>query len=102
MTSVKICHLLSATLLVLVSISSGHAEDTGYDGGAATSKKSDTGTGMGGSATSGTGARTGHGPLSQPIPPATSTLNPQQDPNRPQSRRGPAQTNPSPQPFGSR
>jgi len=64
--------------------------------------RSDTRTGMGGTATSGTGVRTGQGPLSQPIPPATSTTNPQQNPQRPQNTQGPAQTNPPQQPFGSR
>jgi hypothetical protein len=70
--------------------------------GAATSQKPNTGTGMGGTATSGTGVRTGKGPLSQPIPPATSTTNPQQNPQRPQNTPGPAQTNPPQEPFGSR
>jgi hypothetical protein len=78
----------------------------GGAGGAATGQKSNTGTGMGGTATSGTGVRTGKGPLSQPIPPATSTTNPQQNPQqnpqRPQNTPGPAQTNPPQEPFGSR
>jgi hypothetical protein len=89
MTSVKTSCLL-ATLLVLGSSASAYAQ----------------GTGKGGTATSGTGVSTGQGPLSQPIPPATSTTNPhqnsQQNPQRPQNTLGPAQTNPSQQPFGSR
>src|SRR5665647_2607265 len=53
-----------------------------------------SGTGMGGTATTGTGVKTGKGPLSQPIAPATSTTNPQQqNPQRPQNMQGPAQTN---------
>jgi hypothetical protein len=78
----------------------------GDAGGAATGQKSNTGTGMGGTATSGTGVRTGKGSLSQPIPPAVSTTNPQQNPQqnlqRPQNMQGPAQTNPPQEPFGSR
>jgi hypothetical protein len=52
------------------------------------------------------GVRTGQGPLSQPIPPAVSTTNPQQNSQggilRPQNMQGPAQTNPSQNPFGSK
>jgi hypothetical protein len=62
--------------------------------------------GMGGTATTGHGVKTGQGPLSQPIPPAVSTTNPQQNlqqsPQRPQNMPGPTQTNPPQQPFGSR
>src|SRR5664280_627102 len=101
MTRVKTSCLL-ATLLVLGSSAGAHAQGTGDTGGAATSQKTDTGTGRGGTATSGTGVSTGQGPLSQPIPPATSTTNPQHDPQRPQNTQGPAQTNPPQQPFGSR
>jgi hypothetical protein len=65
-----------------------------------------SGTGMGGTAATGTGVKTGHGPLSEPIPPAVSTTNPrqnpQQNPQRPQNMQGPAQTNPPQEPFGSR
>lgn len=57
---------------------------------------------MGGTATTATGVRTGQGPLSQPIPPAVSTVNPQQNPQRPLGTWGPVQTNPPQQPFGSR
>src|ERR1041385_5408617 len=64
-----------------------------------------SGTGVGGTASSGTGVRTGQSPLSQPIPPATSTINPQQNfqqaPQRPQNFRGPAMTYPSQHPFGT-
>jgi hypothetical protein len=101
MTRAKIVTLL-ATLLVLESSAGAHAQGAGDTGGAATSQKSNTGAGMGGTATSGTGVRTGKGSLSQPIPPATSTTNPQQNPQRPQNTQSPAQTNPSQQPFGSR
>lgn len=57
---------------------------------------------VGGSATSGTAVRTGRGPLSYPVPPAVSTLNPPQSPQRPQGFRGPAMTSPPAHPFGSR
>jgi len=93
---------LLATLLVLGSSAGAHAQGVGDTGNSSTSQKSNTGTGMGGTATSGTGVRTGQGPLSQPIPPATSTTNPQQNSQRPQNTPGPAQTNPPQQPFGSR
>lgn len=105
MTSVKTSCLL-ATLLVFGNSAGTLAQGTGDTDGAATNQKSNTGTGMGGSATSGTGVRTGQGPLSKPIPPATSTTNPQQNlqqsPQRPQNTPGPAQTNPPQEPFGSR
>jgi hypothetical protein len=56
--------------------------------------------------TSGAPVSTGHGPLSQPVPPAVSTANPrqnfQQGAQRPQNSVGPVQTKPSQQPFGSR
>jgi hypothetical protein len=55
----------------------------------------------GGTATTGTGVKTGRGPLSQPIPPAVSTVNPQQNPQRPSNTWGPALTNPPEHPFGS-
>ena len=65
-----------------------------------------SGSEKGGSAATGTGVKTGHGPLSQPIPPAVSTTNPrqnlEQNPQRPQNMQGPAQTNPPQEPFGSR
>jgi hypothetical protein len=103
MTRAKIVRLL-ATLLALVSIAGVHAQDIGDTGGAAAAKKPSTG--MGGTASSGTGVRTGRGPLSQPIPPATSTTNPrqnfQQSPQRPLNMQGPAQTNPPQHPFGTR
>ena len=57
---------------------------------------------VGGDATTGTGVKTGHGPLTQPVPPAVSTTNPQQNPQRPQNTQGPVQTNPPAKPFGSR
>ncbi len=56
--------------------------------------------------TSGTGVKTGKGALSEPIPPATSTTNPQQNLQgnllRPQNMPGPARTNPPQHPFGSK
>jgi hypothetical protein len=55
-----------------------------------------------GTATTGTGVRTGRGPLAHPVPPAVSTLNPPYTSQRPQNFRGPASTYPSPYPFGSR
>jgi hypothetical protein len=55
----------------------------------------------GGTATTGTAVRTGHGPLYYPVPPAVSTLNPPYSPQRPQNFRGPASTYPSPPPFGT-
>jgi hypothetical protein len=63
-------------------------------------------TGVGGTATTGTAVRTGRGALSQPVGPAASTVNPQQNynqggPSRPANVPGPASTYPSQQPFGS-
>ena len=52
MTRAKIVTLL-ATLLVLESSAGAHAQGAGDTGGAATSQKSNTGAGMGGTATSG-------------------------------------------------
>jgi len=90
-------------VLALASIAGANAQGIG-DTGSSTSKKSNSG--VGGTATSGTGVRTGQGPLSQPIPPATSSVNPrqnfQQTPQRPLNVQGPAQTNPPQQPFGTR
>ena len=62
---------------------------------------------MGGTASSGTGVRTGQGALSQPVPPAASSIyNSQQNlqggPQRPQGIQGPVLTYPSQQPFGTR
>ena len=92
--------LLAATLLTLGIIGISHAQYIGYPENAETNTTPNSN--VGGTASSGTGVRTGHGPILQPIPPATSTLNPQQNPNRPQGAPGPALTYPSPQPFGSR
>ena len=91
---------LLATLLALGSSAGAHAQGVGDTDGTASRQKSSTD--IGGTATSGTGVRTGQGPLSQPIPPATSTTNPQQNSQRPQNTQGPVQTNPPQQPFGSR
>src|SRR5262245_6704865 len=84
-------------LAVIGSAPAAHAQRGGYVYG--------TGGGTYGTGGS-TGVRTGQGPLSQPIPPATSLANPnqnfnyQQTPNRPQNYGGPAQTNPPQNPFG--
>jgi hypothetical protein len=56
----------------------------------------------GGTATTGTGVKTGKGPLTQPIPPAVSTSNPPHNPQLPQNMQGPVHTNPPKEPFGSR
>jgi hypothetical protein len=96
MAHARICWLL-AIVLMLGAVASSHAQ-----GAAVTSDGDNPSAGMGGNATSGTGTRTGHGPLSQPVPPATSTIIPQQNPQRPQNTWGPVQTNPPQQPFGSR
>jgi hypothetical protein len=54
-------------------------------------------TGVGGTATTGTGVPTGHSPLSQPIPPAASSYN-----SRYGAGRVPTTTSPSRYPFGTR
>jgi len=61
----------------------------------------------GGATNTNCGVRTGHGPLTQPIPPAVSTINSQNNQNpqgiqRSQNLPGPAQTNLPQQPFGTR
>lgn len=89
---------LLAAMIALGSIASANAQSTGIR--VATDQKSSTD--MGGSATSGTGVKTGKGPLNQPIAPAASTMNPQQNPQRPQNMQGPASTNPPEHPFGNR
>jgi hypothetical protein len=87
---------LLISLVVLSDLASANAQSGGYTarpGGVY---------GTGG----GTGVRTGRGPLSQPIPPATSLINPRQNyyypqtPYRPQYYGGPAVTNPPQYPFG--
>lgn len=89
--------------VVIGSIPTAHAQGTNpYSG------RGGYVTGLGGSYGTGgtTGIRTGQGPLSQPIPPATSLTNPRQNyyypqtPNRPQYYGGPAVTNPPQYPFG--
>jgi hypothetical protein len=94
MAHAKTCWLL-ATALTLGSIGGINAQ--GVTESAANPDNS-----AGGTATTGTGVRTGHGPLSQPIPPATNLTNPQQGSQRPGYTWGPAQTNPPEHPFGSR
>lgn len=89
---------LLAALLTLGLVAGTHAQD---------GQTINTGPKMGGTASSGTGVRTGQGPLSQPVPPAASSIyNSQQNlqgtPQRPQGVPGPVQTFPSRQPFGTR
>ena len=71
-----------------------------------TSSRSRNGTAVRKPKASGTGVPTGQGPLSQPVPPAVSTTNPQQNSSgrilHPQNMPGPAQTNPPQEPFGSK
>ena len=94
--------LLLSGLVAVGSISNALAQGTnqyGTRGGYVATPGGSYGTGS-------TGVRTGQGPLSQPIPPATSLANPNQNyyssqtPNRPQNNWGPAVTNPSQNPFG--
>jgi hypothetical protein len=91
--------LLFASLLTLGLLSGALAQN---------SQRTNTAPKMGGTASSGTGVRTGQGPLSQPVPPAASSIyNSQQNlqgnnTQRPQGMRGPVQTYPSEQPFGTR
>jgi hypothetical protein len=94
MTQVK-TFLLATILLVLASVSGAYAQgtrDNTYGSGAGTTRH---------------GVKTGEGPLSQSIPLAVSTANPQNNANaraplRPQNMPGPALTNPPQQPFGTR
>jgi hypothetical protein len=75
-------------------------------GGPSVGRRTFRGTGAGGAGTGGTAVKTGKGPLSEPIAPATSTTNPQQNSQgnllRPQNMPGPALTNPPQNPFGSK
>ena len=93
--------LFFATALLFGSVAGAHAQGTA-------DSISNRGTGMernvtsGETATTGTAVKTGRGPLSQPIPPAVSTVNPQQNPQRPSIIWGPALTNPPEHPFGTR
>ncbi len=55
------------------------------------------------SASTGTSVKTGQGPLTQPVPPAASSIYTQQNlqgVQRPQGATAPVQTYPSSQPFG--
>jgi hypothetical protein len=91
MTRAKTLQILM-TLLALGMLVGAYAQGTG-----------DTSINRTGTARTGTAVKTGHGPLSRPIPPAVSTLNQQQQyPQHPQSIQGPTQTNPPQQPFGSK
>lgn len=88
--------LIAATLLMLGTIAGAHAQNAG-----SSNNSTNNGTNVGGTSSSGTGVKTGQGPLTRPIPPATSMANPRQDPQRPLNAQGPAQTTPAKQPFGS-
>ena len=93
MKRVNVC---LALLLALGSVAAAHAQGT-HDN--TDTEKSDT-------TNKPSGVKTGHGPLSKPIPPAVSTTNPneylQQNPQRPQKHAGARETNPPKEPFGSR
>jgi hypothetical protein len=95
---------LPATILLAALLAFGAIVDARAQSG--TPSGQNTRTGLGGTATSGTAVRTGRGPLSQTIPPASSTLNlqqnSQQNSQRPLNAPGPVHTNPSQQPFGTR
>jgi hypothetical protein len=98
MTFVKFLWLL-AGLTVIGSLSAAHAQGYRDSGGYVTAPGGTYGTG------GGTGVRTGQGPLSQPVPPATSLSNPQQNYYNGRTHGGPyyggpAQTNPPQNPFG--
>jgi hypothetical protein len=96
MASSKFLWLLIISV-VIGNVPAAHAQGTNQYGG-----RGGYATGSGGS----TGVRTGRGPLTQPIPPATSLANPRQNYyypqtlNRPQNYGGPAVTNPPQYPFG--
>ena len=87
---------LISVLLMLGFLTAAHAQ--------VTNPNSHTPTGVGGTASSGTGVRTGQGALSQPVAPAASSLNNQQNlqgsTQRPLNSSSPVQTFPSQQPFG--
>jgi len=93
---VKTCRTL-VILLALGSSTGAFGQGTGNIGPGLIAAS-----GVRGTAGGRTGVKTGQGPLTQPIPPATSTANPPQNPQRPSGVRGPAQTNPSSYPFGTR
>lgn len=93
--------LVGAAMVLLAAGVAANAQGTGYNGSTTTGQSSN------GSPENGkTAVKTGRGPLSQPLPPAVSTTNPaqnlQQSPQRPAYSPGPAVTNPSQQPFGTR
>ena len=101
MAGSKLSRLL-ISLVALGSIPGAHAQGTNQYGGGSYATRPGGFYGTGG----GTGVRTGRGPLSQPVPPATSLANPGQNyyypqtPYRPQNYWGPAVTNPPQYPFG--
>ena len=99
MTPRKVC-LFVATALLFGSVAVAHAQGTA-DSVTNRNTGVERNNTSGGTATTGTGVKTGRGALSQPIPPAASILNPQQNPQRPLNTWGPTQTNPPEHPFGS-
>jgi hypothetical protein len=95
-----------STILLATLLAFGVIVDAYAQSGAASGQNTGIGTGLGGTAITGTAVRTGRGPLSQSIPPASSILNSQQNSRqnfqRPLNTPGPVHTNPPQQPFGSR
>jgi hypothetical protein len=93
---------VGAAMLLLAGGFAANAQGTGNDGRTTTTGQSSNRSSENGK----TSVKTGRGPLSQPLPPAVSTTNPgqnlQQSPQRPAYSPGPAMTNPSQQPFGTR
>lgn len=90
-------HRLISALLMFGFLTAAQAQ--------VTNPNSHTPTGIGGTASSGTGVRTGTGALSQPVAPAASLLNNNQQnlqgsSQRPLNSSSPVQTFPSQQPFG--
>ncbi len=91
MTNINARCLLAAAI-VISGVAGAHAQTDGDADRVTTDQRSNTGSGV----------KTGRGPLAQPTPPATSTMKPQQDSQRPQNMQGPAQTNPPQHPFGTK
>jgi hypothetical protein len=97
---------LLINVLILGGISSAHAQGTNQYGGARSGGYGTTQPGGFYGYGTAVPTPTGRGPLSQPIPPAVSSINRgqniQQDPYRSQNYWGPALTNPPQYPFGVR
>ena len=82
-----------AAAFLLVSMAIAQAQGT--------EQTRDAGNGVGGTASTGTGVKTGHGPNMQPGP-AVGTMNPPYNSNRPMNRQGgPTLTHPPKHPFGT-